>query len=479
MNRERFGMRLIFRTSAFQLAMVYAAVFLVSTLAVVGVLYWATIGSVSRQVDATIATEIVGLAEQYERQGINGLVDVLEERVARSPDFRAIYLFADAGLRPVAGNLKRWPSAVTVDQGRIEFDASDGGSIATRYRASVLTVGRYHLLVGRDVREISQLDRVFRRTAIWGVSLVLVLALAGGTLTGFGARRRLASINRTVRQIMVGDLAQRVPVSGSRDEYDDLANNINAMLTQIELLLESLRHVGDSIAHDLKTPLTRLRNRLESLAGPEGDVSTELQKCVADSDRLLTTFNALLRISRIESGAYRTAFSIVDVAQIVNDAADLYKAAAEAKDVSLDVHSASSVTLNGDRELLSQAVANVLDNAVKYAPEGGRITVAIDRQEDRVEIAVTDNGAGVPVQDHDRIQQRFVRLDSARSTPGNGLGLALVKAVVDQHRGRLLFENLEPGLKVVLVLPRNDLSRADIPESDEFGGNVQPNEPGE
>lgn len=465
MKRGTLNLRILFRTSAFQLALIYAALFVVSVLGLFAILYWATIGSVNRQIDATIQSEILGLAEQYERQGLNGLVDVLSERVSRSSDGRAIYLFADSNLLPIAGNLRKWPAASLGADGQIEFETVLSGGQKVRYRASVLSVGRsYRLLVGRDIRELTQLNLVFERAAIWGVAAVLILAFAGGILMSFSAQHRVATINRTTRRIIGGDLSERVPITGARDEYDDLAVNINEMLMQIELLLDNMRHVGNSVAHDLKTPLTRLRNRLESLARKNVPMSPELEKCVEDSDRLLATFSALLRIARIESGAYRAAFTTVDLTRVVAGACDLYRVAAEEKGISLNFSPTGKTSMYGDRDLLAQAVANLLDNSVKYTPDGGKIEIEINEKNDSVDLVVSDNGSGVPTADHSRIQQRFVRLDAARTEPGNGLGLSLVKAVTDQHKGRLIMENLEPGLKVTMVFPRDGFEHPDSKE---------------
>jgi signal transduction histidine kinase len=225
------------------------------------------------------------------------------------------------------------------------------------------------------------------------------------------------------------------------------------MLDQIETLLDSVRHVGDSIAHDLKTPLTRLRNRLEILAATTTPSVEELSVCVADSDRLLATFNALLRIARIESGAYRAAFRDIELTEIVRDVCELYQASADDKGISLALLGNSDVNMFGDRELIAQTVSNLLDNAVKYTPAGGHIEVTVGTGHDRARIVVADSGPGVPPSDASRIQQRFVRLDAARSQPGNGLGLALVRAVVDQHMGSLAVEDNAPGLRVSLELP--------------------------
>ena len=455
MTHSTFNARRIFRTSAFQLALIYAAIFLASVVVLFGALYWATYASVSRQIDATIESEILGLAEQYERRGLDGLIDVVTERVRRLPDRRAIYLLADSNLVPITGNLRRWPATSIGPNRRIEFETTLSSGQTTWYRASVLSVDRnYRLLVGRDIRELVQLNVVFERVSAWGVAMVLLLAFAGGIFMSLSAQGRIAVINRTARRIIDGDLSERVPISGIRDEYDELATNINEMLAQIEILLDNMRHVGDSVAHDLKSPLTRLRNRLETLARSDNPVSAELQKCVDETDRLLATFAALLRISRIESGAYRAAFANIDLTGIVADACDLYRVAADEKGISLNFLPEGQITIYGDRDLLAQAVVNLLDNALKFTPHGGNIDIQIVDEDDRVAIAVSDSGAGVPSMDHSRIQQRFVRLDAARTEPGNGLGLSLVKAVCDQHKGQLIMENLRPGFRVSILFPR-------------------------
>jgi signal transduction histidine kinase len=270
-------------------------------------------------------------------------------------------------------------------------------------------------------------------------------------------------MNRTARRIIGGDLTERIPVTGARDEYDGLAGNINAMLDQIESLLGHVRHVGDSVAHDLKTPLTRLRNRLEALASSRSCSPEDLSECVAESDRLLATFNALLRIARIESGAYRAAFQFVELTEIVGDTCDLYQAAADEKEIMLHLVCDAAVPMFGDRELLAQATANLLDNAVKYTPAGGRIDVAVRYDGETARVVVSDNGPGVPSGEMSRIQQRFVRLDAARSAPGNGLGLSLVQAVVDQHQGRLLIDDNKPGLRLTIELPRSARATANVP----------------
>src|SRR5690606_40652854 len=259
----------------------------------------------------------------------------------------------------------------------------------------------FRLLVGRDVRELEQINEVFRRASVWGLGLTMGLSLLGGLLIGFSAQRRLAQINRTTRQIIAGNLSQRVPVTGAGDEHDELAENLNAMLDQIEKLMAGLRHVGDSVAHDLRSPLTRLRTRLEALASSPNPSRDDLEACVAQADALLATFNALLRIARIESGAYRSAFAPVDLGRIARDVCELYQAAADERRIDLHCETPHEALVVGDRELLAQALTNLLDNAVKYTPDGGRIAITVaaagaDRRADAPRAAHSEASAHAP-----------------------------------------------------------------------------------
>jgi signal transduction histidine kinase len=302
---------------------------------------------------------------------------------------------------------------------------------------------------------------VLRRSSFYGITLTLALALVGGLLLAVSAERRLAEINRTTRQIMAGDLSRRAPLKGSDDEHDELAQNINTMLDQIQNLLDGMRHVGDSVAHDLRGPITRLRNRLETVAATERPSREDLADCVAQLDQVLATFNALLRIARVESGAYRSAFTTVDLMPIVRDVCELYQAAAEERQVTLRGEAPASVEVYGDRELLAQVLTNLVDNAVKYTPPGGVVRIELARRGDLAQLKVADTGPGIPPEDRSRVLQRFTRLDRARSQPGNGLGLALVNAVTLQHHGRLTLDN-GPGLVVTVELPALALPRAPL-----------------
>jgi signal transduction histidine kinase len=448
-------LRTLLRTSVLQLTLVYVALFGVSVLALFYLIYWSTLGYLERQTNETIQVEIDGLLEQYERRGASGLADIIEERVRRDDQNRSVYLLADAIGRPLAGNLPYLPQQLDAltDQW-LDFVKSDSAGASTPVRAGLIRVGPgLRLLVGRDIRELAQIRQLFERASIYGLTLTMALAIAGGVLMAFSARRRLADLNRTTRQIIAGDLSRRAPIRGSGDEHDELAGNINAMLDQIQSLLEGMRHVGDSVAHDLRGPLTRLSNRLETLATADQPRREDLAECVEQVQRVLETFNALLRIARVESGAHRSAFAALELEHIVRDVCELYQAAADERQIELVCSVHAPVEVFGDRELLAQALTNVLDNAVKYTPTGGRIVVTLERTEDVACIRVADSGPGVPAADRDRVLQRFTRLDRARSQPGNGLGLALVNAVTTQHHGRLLLGDNAPGLVVTIEIP--------------------------
>jgi signal transduction histidine kinase len=442
------------RTSAFQLAVIYAGLFAASVALIFAFIYWSTVGYLERQTTATIEVEIQGLAEQFNRRGLRGLIDVVAERVQRDPDGRSVYLFADNNLRPLAGNLRRWPADLNTAAGWVNF-VRDEGERPVTVQARVLAVTpELTLLVGRDIRELESIRQVFERTAIIGVVATLLLALFGGILVGMSSRRRVAEINRLTRRIVSGDLHERIPHRGGRDEYDDLIDNLNAMFDQIATLLESVRHVGDGVAHDLRTPLTRLRTRLEALTARGSADAPELADCLAEADSLLNTFTAILRIARLESGAYRSAFARTDIARLAVDVAELYQAVAEDRGISLDCEASDPAWAMADRELVAQALTNLVDNALKYCTDGGHVALRIEPTPNSIRIRVADDGPGIAASDRERVTNRFVRLEAARARPGNGLGLPLVKAVAEQHKGRFILDDNKPGLVATLELPR-------------------------
>ena len=449
----------LLHTSTFRLALIYMVLFAGSVLILLGFIYWSTVTYMAEQTDATIRAEITGLAEQYRQRGLNGLEKTIAERVERDPDGSSVYLFATPNLQPLAGNLSPWPDATPGPDGWLDFEFKDprvgGRMFQARARVFVLQDG-LHLLVGRDTRELKATQQLITRALLWGVAITLALALLGGVVMSRGMLRRIELINQTSRDIMAGDLSQRIPIRGSGDELDQLAGNLNTMIDEIEHLMDGIRHVSDNIAHDLRTPLTRLRNHLEQLLVDLDDDSPhrgQVEHGIAEADQLLATFAALLRIARIEAGGHTAKFKPVDLAALVHDAAELYEALAEEKQLRFSTRVDASMSLDGDRDLLFQALTNLLDNAIKYTPAGGEVSLELKRVGNTADIAVSDTGSGIAEAERDKVGQRFYRLESSRSTPGSGLGLSLVKAVAKLHRAKLLLEDNAPGLKATLRLP--------------------------
>lgn len=490
LNRLHLSSRFILTSSTFRLALLYMLLVGVSVAILLGFIYWSTAGYMARQTDATIGAEIQGLAEQYRRRGLAGLSTVIAERIARDPQGASIYLLTDPSGNPIIGNLDSWPQVAPDVGGWVRFRArqSQGEDVAIEHetRAKVFRLrGDLRLLVGRDVRELTAIRHLILDAMTWGLAITVGLALFGGWLMGAGIVRRLDVVNQVSREIMQGDLSRRVPSAGTGDDFDQLAENLNRMLERIEALMLSIRQVSDNIAHDLRTPLTRLRNRLELLHGADlsDEACAEVEVAIADADELLSAFNALLRIARIEAGSRRAAFADLDPLPLLQDVAELYEPlAAESlqtihveggsadenadqdhsirtnpirtKRANANVAENSPCRLHADRDLLFQAVANLVDNAIKHSPSGGRIQLRVECSETTVELSVTDDGPGIPAELRDKVLQRFFRIDESRAAPGHGLGLSLVQAVAQLHGAELSLEDAAPGLRVRLRLPR-------------------------
>jgi len=308
------------------------------------------------------------------------------------------------------------------------------------------------MLIGRKVHALDRLSRLADRTLFWGLGITLALALIGGLLMSANVLRRVGQFNATSRQIMDGDLSQRIATTGSGDEFDELAHHLNAMMDQIEALMTSIQHISDNVAHDLRTPLTRLRNRLESLLARAGDTQADdIAACIEDADALLSTFASLLSIARIEAGTYEAHLDPVNLSECVRDAFELYTALAEEKSIDLVCDAPSDVRIRGDRNLLFQAITNLLDNAIKYTPDGGRVEISLEAAAGRPVLTVVDTGPGIPENMRDKVLQRFFRLDESRSAPGAGLGLSLVFAIAQRHGAELRFEDNRPGLRVRMM----------------------------
>ena len=448
----------VYRTTTFKMALVYLVFFGISSFALLGFVYWSTAGISTSQTDKIIDAEITGLAEQYRANGMPGVVEIVRERAKNQR--QSLYLLVNLARQTLAGNLTTWPDVETEEGGWLEFPYTrpvGGKSVTHQARARHLVLGGgFQLLVGRDVQERLRIERIMQTSLAWAVALTLGLGLIGGLFMSRNLLRRVEVINRTSRDIMAGDLHQRIPVSGSEDELDRLAKNLNDMLEQIERLVVGMRQVTDNIAHDLRSPLNRLRSRLEVTLmsdSSQEDYKLALTQTVEEVEGVLETFNALLNIAKAESGGPDEAFEPVNISRLAEDMAELYDPVAEDKSITLQTEIADGLSILGNAQLLSQALANLLDNGVKYTPAGGAINLLLRPDETGVELIVADSGPGIPADDRDRVLDRFVRLESHRNSLGSGLGLSLVKAVAQRHDARLSLDNNLPGLRVSLRFP--------------------------
>jgi signal transduction histidine kinase len=445
----------LFRSAGFRFGLVYAILLTISAAALAMFLWWFTAGLLDRQTASAIRADEQGLIERFDEGGIDGLVGTIEDRLAANVDDDAIYLLVDAGMNRIAGNLDTWPSVADTPGGWRQFQVRRGGmrSLALVFRYEL--PGGYHLLVGRDVQVRVQLGNLLTDALIWAIAIVLAMATAGAIIVRSLFRRTVANVSATAAAIAAGDFAQRVKVSGRGDEFDQLAEVINDMLDRITRLMDGVRQVSNAIAHDLRTPITRARARLEEAARnaeSSADLHAAIDRATVDLDDIVAVFQALLRIAEIEAGSRRASFRRVDIVTALDGVADLYGAVAEEKGITLSVSHPKQLEINGDAALIQQAVANLIDNAVKFSPENGTVRLTAARDGRRVRMTVTDQGPGIPEPDRSRATERFYRGDTARGTPGSGLGLALVQAVAYLHGGVLRLEDARPGLRAVLDL---------------------------
>jgi signal transduction histidine kinase len=457
--------RQLVRTHAFRLAALYLLVFAASVLGVLLFVYWTSANFVERQTEATLDAEIGGLAEQYAQRGLSGLIQIVAARSAGDRGDAMIYLVTDPDGRPLVGNIAAWPAGAPTHSASLSFalERNVHGRVETHIARGRLFIipGGYRLLVGRDISDAAAFRSHIQSTLLWAGLVAVGIGLAGGAVMSRNLLRRVEQVNRTSERVMAGNLADRIPLHGTGDEFDQLATNLNRMLDQIERLMTAMREVTDDVAHDLKTPLSRLRTRLErALVHPEASAGSgqaeAIRAAIEEADQLLATFNALLSIAELESGARRDCTEALDLSEIARSAAELYGPVAEEKGFELKLAAQRSVIIQGDRHLLAQALANLLDNALKYA-KAGNIEICAFAQGVRAVLEVADRGPGIPETDREIVLDRFVRLEASRTTPGNGLGLSLVRAIVRRHSGALMLEDNRPGLRVRLEFARSGL----------------------
>jgi signal transduction histidine kinase len=461
-------LRAMLSTTAVRLSALYLGLF---ALCAVALVFYVTAISEGMQRDRTqsaIANELRIVAGAYRGGGVAGLVRIIERR-SRQPGAN-LYAIASPTGDLIAGNIASLQPGILDSEGwtSIPFRYQRIGETADENHRALAQVvflpNGMRLMVGRDLGEREQVRGLVRQALVMALAIMFVGALAIWFFVGRRALKRIDHMSEASKKILAGDLSQRLPVNGSGDEFDRLSLSLNTMLGRIERLNQGLRQVSDNIAHDLKTPLTRLRNRAEAALSDDGGPAAKqeaLEQMIADSDQLIRTFNALLMISRVEAGSSTAQMSDVDLSGLAQDATELYEPVAEEEGVKLTAQIAPGLTIRGNRELLAQALSNLIDNAIKYVgdvpvPE---IAVTLSRSDDGVRLAVTDNGPGVPENRREDVVKRFVRLDESRSKPGTGLGLSLVHAVAALHGGQLLLDDAQPGatdkpgLAAIMALP--------------------------
>ncbi len=451
----------LFRTTAFKLTLVILALSALGAGLVLGVVAWQVVKLVDQETARTIDAEANGLSEQYAQGGIRNLGGIINAR-AREPG-SSLYLLTSPAGEPLAGNVAGLPDGVINQSGYVDtpYDTIESAAPGRRALARIfLLPGGFHLLVGHDLGDRLRIRNVMVKALATSLFFLAALGALGGLFVARRVLRRIDAVNVSTQAIMAGDLAQRLPVSGSGDELDRLALHLNAMLARIGELMAGLREVSDNIAHDLRTPLTRLRNHAEEALRTGADAPgyrTALERMIEESDGLIGIFNALLMIARAEAGADRAGMQTFNLSQAVRDIVELYEPVAEEKGAQLRLDVAPALSMTGNRELIGQSLANLIDNALKYgAPEPGTpadIVVSAMARNGDAEISVADQGPGVAPADRARVLDRFVRLEGARSRPGSGLGLSLAAAVARLHGGSLRLEDNVPGLRVVIAVP--------------------------
>jgi signal transduction histidine kinase len=474
------ALRAIMKTTAARLSALYLVLFAIC--ATVLVVYMTSLSArmLTAQTQETINDEVRGLVASYERGGLPLLVRTMERR-ARQPGAN-LYLIADPNGRILAGNVESLePGVLEIDgwterpfayrrfgeESRAAALAQEGEGTAARPSHTAMALvfrlpNQMIVLVGRDLGEPEQFRRVVRRSMVVAFGMMGLGAFLIWYFVGRAALKRIDSLSDAGRRIMGGDLSGRLPVTGAGDEFDRLSENLNSMLARIAALNEGLKQVSDNIAHDLKTPLTRLRNRAEAaLSGKRTskEYREVLEATIAESDQLIRTFNAILMISRLEAGNSAEPTTAVDLAETVRDVVELYEPLAEENGVQITAETGEPARIAGNRELIGQALSNIVDNAIKYSAGGEgepRVGVSLEKSADGIIVAVRDNGPGIAEADRERVTERFVRLEQSRNLPGSGLGLSLAKAVMTFHGGRLELTDAGPGLLVRMVFPAAD-----------------------
>jgi signal transduction histidine kinase len=444
-------------SSTFKQALIAIGTFGMIVSALFSYVYLSTSSYVRSRSDRGIMTEYSSLQGAYERSGRDGLIALIQQRTADKSFADNVYLLVDPSLAVLGGNLKAWPSTATAASGWTEFRASEPLRNATNQplvRAMLQTFpGDDHLLVGRDIGDLDSFTDQIKTAMISVAALLFVIAGVASILVTRRTVGRIEQINATSRAIMLSGLDKRIPLRGTHDEWDRVAENLNLMLDRIETLMGEVKQVSDNVAHDLRTPLTRMRGRLEKAYHGQHvgeDDQSLIGDTIADLDAVLRIFSSITRIAHIETQVRKGAFRTVDLVEVAGEVVELYDAAAEQDGTRLTVTGDRQVLVTGDRDLIFDAIANLVDNAIKHGRAGGEVVVANEIQDGKPVISIADDGPGIPADQYEHVFKRFYRLEHSRYTPGNGLGLSLVAAVARLHGARIEMLDNAPGLKLKL-----------------------------
>jgi signal transduction histidine kinase len=448
------------RSSSVRATLLFSLLASAAAIIVLGFVYWSTIGILEREARSSVEIEMTELHRVYSLQGSDGVAQAIVSRARGSHGRRKLYLLTTRAGHPIAGNLSRWPSGQLKPDDWIEIGVvtPSGGPdvvIPALARITLFPDGN-RLLVGHDLTEQKQFTDLMEEALVIALGLTVALVAIMGFITVRTLLRRLDAINATASAIFDGALDRRVPTLGNNDEFDDLARNLNRMLDRLQRLMGEIREMTDNIAHELRTPLSRLRSRLESTlvaSSTAADYRAAVEKAIVEADELLETFRVMLEIARIESGVIDETMNTIDLSSIAHDTADLFKFAAEEKGIVFESDCADGIEVAGNRHLISQALSNLLDNAIKYTPAGGTVALRCGLADGRPCCSVSDTGPGIPAKDRERVLERFVRLESSRTSRGAGLGLDLVKVIAELHRAELTLSDNAPGLVASIVFP--------------------------
>jgi signal transduction histidine kinase len=448
-------------TTAFRLSVGYMFLVTLAVAVTLGSAYLLTDGLITDEVDVIVDTELKSLQDRYARTGIPGVTDEINLRVDSWGRIGAVYMLVDSNFERIAGNVTHWPFEGLPTESWPEFEIATiepGRRAVHPVRAAVRTLpGGDHLLVGTDISQGRRFAEKFQSAMLWGIGLTSLAAALSGFWFSFRLARRVGDVTSTCKRILAGELGRRLPVAGANDEFDALAISVNDVLDRLEDQARTLRATFDSAAHDLRAPLHRLRTRMDALLlrspALEPAVHESVESALREVDHLQRTLTVLLQIALAESGAPLASPAAVDLGELASELAELFEPAVRDSGLTLVDHEDPGAIVQGNRQLLAQLVTNLIENCLKYVPAGGQIDLSVKRLSDSVCLVVSDNGPGLAPDDRVRAVQPFVRFGQSSRADSSGLGLSLVAAIARLHRARLLLENNEPGLRVVVELP--------------------------